>query len=77
MGRSRKDASTRLRPRGQATHHAGHLRAVGGLLRRLLSQGTEGQDTHPSRARERIRAVRRAGNADLGVGGFQAGRQDR
>ena len=31
-----------LRPRGQAPHHPGHLRAVGGLLRRLLRPGAEG-----------------------------------
>ena len=32
----------RLRRRGQAPHHARHVRAVGRLLRRLLRQGAEG-----------------------------------
>jgi Asp-tRNA(Asn)/Glu-tRNA(Gln) amidotransferase A subunit family amidase len=30
-----------LRRRGQAPHHDGHVRALGGLLRRLLPQGAE------------------------------------
>ncbi len=39
------NAATRtagLRRRGEAPHHARHLRPVGGLLRRLLRQGAEG-----------------------------------
>ena len=37
-----QDARRGLRRRGQAPHHARHLRAVGRLLRRLLRQGAEG-----------------------------------
>ena len=36
--------SAGLRGRGQTTHHVGHLRAVGGLLRRLLRDRPEGPD---------------------------------
>ena len=35
-----------LRHRGEAAHHARHLRAVGGLLRRLLRPGAEGAHAH-------------------------------
>ncbi len=38
-----------LRRRAQAAHHARHVRAVGGVLRRLLRPGAEG--AHPDRAR--------------------------
>ena len=36
------DPHRRLRRRGQAAHHARHVRPVGRLLRRLLRQGAEG-----------------------------------
>ena len=41
----------RLRPRGEAAHHARHLRAVGRLLRRVLRQGAEGAHAHRPRLR--------------------------
>ena len=40
--RLRPHPHRRLRCRGEAPHHARHLRPVGGLLRRLLRQGVEG-----------------------------------
>ena len=40
----RAHARRGLRPRGQAPHHARHLRAVIGLLRRLLRAGPAGAD---------------------------------
>ncbi len=46
VGRLPADARAGLRPRGQAAHHAGHLRPVGRLLRRLLPQGPEGAHPH-------------------------------
>ena len=36
-----QDARGGLRPRGQAPHHARHVRALGRLLRRLLPEGAE------------------------------------
>jgi len=50
--------------RGQATHHSGHLRAVVGLLRRVLPEGSEGAHTHQARLRRGVREVRRGGRAD-------------
>ena len=41
----------RLRRRGEAAHHAGHLRALRRLLRRLLPQGAEGAHPDPARFR--------------------------
>ena len=44
----RRHPHRRLRRRGQAPHHARHLRPVGRLLRRLLRQGAEGPHAdHP------------------------------
>ena len=42
-----------LRRRGEAAHHARHLRAVGRLLRRLLRQGPEGPHADHPRLRPR------------------------
>ena len=53
----RADARAGLRHRGQAPHHARHLRAVGGLLRRLLPQGAEG--AHAASERDFERAFER------------------
>ena len=50
-------ARRRLRPRGQAAHHARHLRAQRRLLRRLLSEGAAG--AHAASARLRRRRSRR------------------
>ena len=49
-----------LRRRGQAAHHARHLRAVQRLLRRLLRPGAEG--AHP---RSRATSTRRSTQADV------------
>ena len=48
-----------FRRRGEAAHHARHLRAVGGLLRRLLRQGAAGAHAHHPRLRRGLRALRR------------------
>ena len=79
-GRRRRDAQRRggdgvdprgrLRPRGQAPHHDRHLRAVGGLLRRVLQPGAEGPHADRPRSRARLSERRRAGlacHADHGV----------
>ena len=55
----------RLRRRGEAPHHARHLRPVGRLLRRLLRQGAEGPHADHPRLRRRLRAVRRAAVAHV------------
>ena len=52
--RARCTSATRaagLRRRGEAPHHARHLRALGGLLRRLLPEGAAGAHAHPARLR--------------------------
>ncbi len=49
-------ARRRLRRRVQAPHHAGHLRAERGLLRRLLPQGAEGPRADRARLRPGLRA---------------------
>src|SRR5476649_306402 len=54
----------RLRRRAQAPDHDRHLRALVGLLRRVLRHGPEGAHDHPPRARGGVRAVRRARLAD-------------
>ena len=54
----------RLRRRAQAPDHDRHLRALVGLLRRVLRHRSEGAHDHPSRARRGVRAVRRARLAD-------------
>ena len=45
----------RLRRRGQAPHHPGHLRPQRRLLRRLLRLGAEGPHPDPARLRRRVR----------------------
>ena len=57
-------ARQRLRRRGQAAHHARHLRAVGRLLRRVLPEGAEGAHADQGRLRRRLREGRRARRAD-------------
>ena len=49
----REDARRRLRQRGSPPHPDRHLRAVGRLLRRLLSQGAEGAHSDQARLRSR------------------------
>ena len=48
----------RLRRRGQAPHHDRHLRALVGLLRRLLRQGAEGPHEHRRGLRGGVREGR-------------------
>ena len=48
-----RDARRRLRRRGQAPHHARHLRAALRLLRRLLRARAEGPHAHQARLRRR------------------------
>ena len=62
----------RLRRRGEAPHHARHLRPVGRLLRRLLRQGAEGPHADHPRLRGGLRAVRPAAVADLADHGVRA-----
>ena len=53
----------RVRRRGQAAHHARHLRAVGRLLRRLLREGPAGPD---ARRRRRSRTPTRGSTSCSG-----------
>ena len=62
----------RLRRRGEAPHHARHLRPVGRLLRRLLRQGPEGAHAHHPRLRRGLRALRRAAVAHVAHHGVRA-----
>ena len=73
----RRHPHRRLRRRGEAPHHARHLRPVGRLLRRLLRQGAEGPHADHPRLRRRLRAVRPAAVADLADHRVRARRQDR
>ena len=59
------DARGGLRRRAEAADHGRHLRALGGLLRRVLRPGAEGADGDQARARRAVRDVRRPGLADL------------
>ena len=52
-----------LRPRGEAPHHHGHLRALKRLLRRLLRPRPQGAHAHPPRLRGGVQAGRRAPHA--------------
>ena len=47
-GDVRQDPHPGVRGRGEAPHHAGHLRPVRGLLRRLLPEGLPGADPDPA-----------------------------
>ena len=44
-----KSRSQGFGARGQAPHHAGHIRTVGGLLRCLLQESVPGQNAHQGR----------------------------
>ena len=66
-----------LRRRGQAPHHDGHLRAVGGLLRRLLSEGAAGAPADRGRFQARLRRGRRARRTDDPDRRLSHRRQDR
>ena len=66
----RADAPRGVRRGGQAAHHARHLRAFRGLLRRVLRAGAAGADAGPARVRGRAPGrgrARRAGGPDAGV----------
>ena len=69
----RGDPHRGVRRRGEAPHHARHLRAVGGLLRRLLRQGAAGAHAHHPRLRSGLRAVRPAAVADVADDAFDLG----
>ena len=57
-----------LRGRGQAPDHAGHVRAVGRLLRRVLPQGPEGADADQARLRPALGGgLRRARCPDVSL----------
>ena len=58
-------ARRRLRRRGQAPHHDRHVRAVRGLLRRLLPAGAESAAPDHGRLRARVQAGRRAHGPDV------------
>ncbi len=64
-----EDPCRRLRAGGAAPHPDRHLRAVGGLLRRLLPEGAEGPPPHRRGLRDRLPAGRRDLDPDgtLGV----------
>ena len=71
------DPRGRLRRRGEAPHHPGHLRAVERLLRRLLRPGAEGAHADQPGLRGRLRARRRAALAHGADDGVRARREDR
>ena len=60
----RRSSRDGVRRRGQAAHHARHLRPERRLLRRVLPEGAAGADAHPARLRPRVRARRPGGDAD-------------
>ena len=67
----------RVRARGQAADHPRHVRALVGLLRRLLRAGAEGPHPDRPRLRRGVRAGRRAGLADGAHHGVPDRRQGR
>ena len=69
-------ARRRLRRRGQAPHHDRHLRAVGRLLRRLLSQGAARAAADQQRFRARFPRSRRGDRSDHADHRVRAWRQD-
>ncbi len=71
------DPRRRLRSRSQAAHHDRHLRAVVGLLRRLLRSGPEGADPDRARLRCSLREGRRPGFADHPDHGVRVGGEGR
>ena len=60
-----------LRRRGEAAHHARHLRAERRLLRRVLPEGAAGAHADPARLRPGVRARRRRRHADQPDAGVQ------
>src|SRR3989442_679794 len=64
-GDGRPHTRRRLRRRAEAPHHARHVRALGGLLRRVLRSGSEGAHAHHPRAPRGVRAVRRPREPDV------------
>ena len=66
-----------LRRRGQAADHARHLRALLGLLRRLLRARAEGADEDRRGLRDRVRDRRPDRHPDLAHGRLRARRPDR
>ncbi len=65
-----RDPRPGLRRRGQAAGHAGHVRAVGRLLRRVLRQGAEGPHAHQARLRPAVGGgLRRPRGPDVALGG--------
>ena len=71
------DARQGLRRRGQAPHHARHLRAVLRLLRRLLRQGPEGPHEDRRGLHRRLAGVRLHGLPDQPRRRVRARGQDR
>ena len=71
------DPRGRLRGGGEAPDHAGHLRPLERVLRRVLRLGAEGAHAHPARLRSGVRAGRRADLADRAHHGVQARREAR
>ena len=71
----RADPRRGLRRRAEAPHHARHLRALRGLLRRLLRAGAARAHAADSRAPRGARAVRRDRDADVTHGGVPDRRQ--
>jgi aspartyl-tRNA(Asn)/glutamyl-tRNA(Gln) amidotransferase subunit A len=56
--------ATRRAGFGEAPHHAGHLRALGRLLRRVLPEGATGPHADPAGLRRGLRRRRCGGDAD-------------
>ena len=71
------DAGGRLRGRGQAADHAGDLRALQRLLRRLLRARAEGAHQDRRGLRGGVGALRLRGHAHHAVRRLRAGIQDR
>ena len=72
-----EDAHRGLRRRGEAPHHARHVRALGGLLRRVLRQGAARAHAHPARLRAGLRELRRADRPNRAVHRVRVRRQGR
>ena len=70
------DARAGLRRGGQAPDHARDLRALLGLLRRLLRPRAAGADADRARLRDRVRALRLRRDADGAVRRLRARRED-
>src|SRR5205823_2183488 len=77
-GSVRADARRGIRSRGEAAHPARDVRAVGGLLRRLLLARAEGPRVDPAGLRRGVQDGRRRGHlAHQPVGGVPSGREGR